>query len=79
MDDSSSEDDPRHNNGAPLEHYNPLADDKDTAFAKARIRGRKLITDGTLSCPSCFTILCYECQQLSVFIFVQKGEMNKSS
>ena len=58
MEDSSSEDDP-HEVPVPDEHWNPEADTKDAAYVRSKLHGRRLITDGTLSCPSCFTILCY--------------------
>ncbi len=45
----------------PDELYDERKDDKDARFVQARrVSG---VTDGTLSCPCCFTVVCYECQQ----------------
>jgi hypothetical protein len=45
----------------PDELYDERKDDRDARFVQAR--RVSTITDGTLSCPSCFTVVCYECQQ----------------
>jgi hypothetical protein len=45
----------------PDELYDERKDDRDARFVQAR--RVSTITDGTLSCPSCFTVVSYECQQ----------------
>ncbi len=45
----------------PDDLYDDGKDDRDARFVqRRRVSGT---TDGTLSCPSCFTVVCYECQQ----------------
>lgn len=47
------------------EHYNAVADEKDAKHAAER-RGAGP-SDAELSCPSCFTRLCVESQQHSLY------------
>ncbi len=63
MDPGESDDDEHAHDPTP-DFYNADADARDDAFVRQLAgRGRPLITDGTLSCPSCFAVVCYECQQ----------------
>ena len=42
------------------------ADDEDEAWVRSQAGGSKVLdqqTDAVLSCPYCFTIVCYLCQQ----------------
>lgn len=66
MDGTMDDDDDSVENMAvePPEHFDTRADDRDAAFVASRLPvGRALITDGTLSCPCCFSVVCYECQR----------------
>ncbi len=51
---------------APDPLYDEHADDKDEAWVRARSAGGVLAgqpTDAVLSCPACFHVLTYLCQQ----------------
>ena len=43
------------------EFYDPLLDERDEAWMQRQRGGRK--SDAILSCPSCFTTVCLDCQQ----------------
>ncbi|XP_051122693.1 uncharacterized protein LOC127245719 [Andrographis paniculata] len=43
------------------EFYDPKLDDKDEVWAQKQRSGR--ISDAVLSCPACFTTLCFDCQR----------------
>lgn len=47
---------------APDPLYDAGADDRDEAWMDAQRQGRQ--TDALLSCPSCFTTVCIDCQQV---------------
>lgn len=61
--DSGASDDDDQQRGEPPPHYAAHLDDRDRAYVAGLLRNREPLTDATLSCPSCFTTVCYECQR----------------
>lgn len=47
------------------EFYDSDIDDKDELWVQTKRKGRT--SDAVLSCPSCFTTLCLECQRYTVY------------
>ncbi|KAK8934875.1 hypothetical protein KSP39_PZI014682 [Platanthera zijinensis] len=45
------------------EFYDPLLDEKDQRWINKHRKGRS--SDAVLSCPACFTTLCFDCQRYS--------------
>ncbi|PKA55028.1 hypothetical protein AXF42_Ash003665 [Apostasia shenzhenica] len=43
------------------EFYDPLLDEKDQQWLNKQRKGRS--SDAVLSCPACFTTLCFDCQR----------------
>ncbi|XP_021896850.1 E2F-associated phosphoprotein isoform X2 [Carica papaya] len=48
------------------EFYDPDLDDKDESWMHKRRGGRT--SDAVLSCPACFTSLCFECQRHEKYV-----------
>ncbi|XP_047342654.1 E2F-associated phosphoprotein [Impatiens glandulifera] len=63
------------------EFYDAHLDDKDESWAQKQRRGRT--SDAVLSCPACFTSLCFECQRHEKYltqyraIFVRNCKIKK--
>ncbi|KAH0469478.1 hypothetical protein IEQ34_001036 [Dendrobium chrysotoxum] len=48
------------------EFYDPLLDEKDEQWMNKQRKGR--ISDAVLSCPACFTTLCFDCQRHEKYV-----------
>lgn len=48
------------------EFYDPLLDEKDERWINKQRKGRS--SDAVLSCPACFTTLCFDCQRHEKYV-----------
>ncbi|KAK8948269.1 hypothetical protein KSP40_PGU004442 [Platanthera guangdongensis] len=48
------------------EFYDPLLDEKDQRWINKHRKGRS--SDSVLSCPACFTTLCFDCQRHEKYV-----------
>ncbi|KAG0493715.1 hypothetical protein HPP92_004709 [Vanilla planifolia] len=48
------------------EFYDPLLDEKDEQWVNKQRKGRT--SDAVLSCPACFTTLCFDCQRHEIYV-----------
>ncbi|KAI0528722.1 hypothetical protein KFK09_001264 [Dendrobium nobile] len=48
------------------EFYDPLLDEKDEQWMSKQRKGRT--SDAVLSCPACFTTLCFDCQRHEKYV-----------
>ncbi|KAL9261108.1 E2F-associated phosphoprotein-like protein [Drosera capensis] len=59
-------DDDEIDNSVKPEFYDSEVDDKDEIWVSSKRKGQ--YSDAVLSCPACFTTLCFECQRHDVYL-----------